>query len=71
MKPMLKSPGIKHLKRKYDIPLSSFAFKFNLRRYTMVIETGGEDLIVKPVARASLRALVERTKVQAAVGFRV
>ena len=33
-----------------------------------VIEMGGEDLIVKPVARASLRALVARTKVEAAVG---
>jgi len=33
---MLKSPGTKSLKPKYDKPLSiclNFAFKFNLRRY--------------------------------------
>jgi len=34
MKPMLKAPGTKRLKLKYDILLSSFAFNFNLRRYT-------------------------------------
>jgi len=32
MKPMLKAPG-KRLKLTYDKLLSSFAFKFNLRRY--------------------------------------
>jgi hypothetical protein len=31
---MLKAPGIKRLKLKRDVPLSNFAFKFNLRRYT-------------------------------------
>jgi hypothetical protein len=35
IKPTLKAPGIKPLKLKYDELLSSFAFKFNLRRYTM------------------------------------
>jgi hypothetical protein len=34
MKPTLKAPGSKRLKLKYDKMLSSFAFKFNLRRYT-------------------------------------
>jgi len=34
IKPMLKAPGIKLLKLKYDKPLSNFAFKFNLRRYS-------------------------------------
>jgi len=34
MKPVLKAPGSKRLKPKYDEPLSSFAFNFNLRRYT-------------------------------------
>jgi len=34
MKPMLKPPGAKRLKLKYDELLSDFAFKFNLRRYT-------------------------------------
>ena len=33
IKPMLKPPGAKHLRLKYDELLSSFAFKFNLRRY--------------------------------------
>jgi len=30
----LKPPGTEHLKLKGDDPLSNFAFKFNLRRYT-------------------------------------
>ena len=30
----LKPTGTKRLKLKYDILLSNFAFKFNLRRYT-------------------------------------
>ena len=33
IKPMLKPPGTKHLKPKYHILLSTFAFKFNLRCY--------------------------------------
>jgi hypothetical protein len=34
IKPTLKLPGTKRLKLKCDAPLSFFAFKFNLRRYT-------------------------------------
>ena len=34
IKPTLKQTGTKHLKVKCDKLLSSFAFKFNLRRYT-------------------------------------
>ena len=34
MKPMLKAPGTKRLYLKYDKLVSTFAFKFNLRRYT-------------------------------------
>jgi hypothetical protein len=34
MKPMLKPPETQHLKLKYDILLLTFAFKFNMRRYT-------------------------------------
>jgi len=35
MKPMsLTAPKIERLKLKHDVPLSNFAFKFNLRRYT-------------------------------------
>jgi hypothetical protein len=36
MKPMLEPPETKHLKLKCDILLSTYAFKFNLRRYTPV-----------------------------------
>ena len=34
IKPTLKAPGSGRLKLKCDEPLSNFAFKFNLRRYT-------------------------------------
>jgi len=34
MKPMLKPLGTKHLKLKCDILISTFAFKFNVRRYS-------------------------------------
>jgi len=34
----------------------------NLRRYTEVLEIGGEDLVVKPVYRASLHVLVARIR---------
>jgi hypothetical protein len=33
MKPTMKAPGPKRLKPRYGKPLSSSAFKFNLRRY--------------------------------------
>jgi len=33
-KPMLNPPGTKRLKLKYDELLQSFAFNFDLRRYT-------------------------------------
>jgi hypothetical protein len=35
IKPKLKAPGTKRLKLEYDELLSSFAFKFNLRRYIL------------------------------------
>ena len=37
--PTFKAPGTKRLKQKNDELLSSFAFKINLRRYTMGPET--------------------------------
>ena len=37
IKPLLKAPGNKRLKLKYHEPLLSFAFKFNLRRYSSVL----------------------------------
>jgi len=33
---MLKAPGTKRLKVQCDEPVSSFAFKFNLRHYSMM-----------------------------------
>ena len=36
IKPILKPPGTKHLQLKRDIVLSTFAFKYNLRRCTVV-----------------------------------
>jgi bis(5'-adenosyl)-triphosphatase len=35
MKPKLKPPGTKRLKVKCDVLLSTFAFKFSLRRFTL------------------------------------
>jgi hypothetical protein len=34
---MKKVPGSKRLKLKYGEPLSNFAFKFNLRRYSVAM----------------------------------
>jgi hypothetical protein len=36
IEPTLKPPGTKRLKPKCDQLLSTFAFNFNLRRYTLV-----------------------------------
>jgi hypothetical protein len=38
LKPTLKAPGTKRLKLDFDELLSSFAFKFNLRRYAKAIK---------------------------------
>jgi hypothetical protein len=35
IKPILKPPGTNHLKLNCDTVLSTFAFKFNLRRYNV------------------------------------
>jgi hypothetical protein len=37
MKPELKAPGTMLFKLGYEEPVSNFAFKFNLRRYIMVV----------------------------------
>jgi len=39
IKPTLKPPGAEHLKLKCGVPPSNFAFKFKLRRYSMVYPT--------------------------------
>ena len=43
IEPTSKAPGTKRLKLEYDKLLSSFAFKFNLRRYTELLLTRGAD----------------------------
>jgi len=45
IKPMLKPPGTKRLKPKYDEPLSSLTFNFNLRRYSKALDLSDDDLI--------------------------
>ena len=41
IKPKIKPPGTKRLKLKCDIPLSTSAFKFVLRRYTKAAAAAG------------------------------
>jgi len=45
IKAKLKPPGTKRLKPSYDVLLSSSAFKFNLRRYSMAIGAGTDIAI--------------------------
>jgi hypothetical protein len=50
MNPILKPPGTQHLKLKCDTPLSTSAFKFNLRGYDWVL-TAGVLALTHPAAR--------------------
>ena len=64
--PMLKPPGAKHLKVIYDELLSSFAFKFNLRRHSKGefetgFERGGQTREHAQLARAYTRPLLSST----------
>jgi len=61
IKPMLKPSGTKHLQLEYDILLSTFAFKFNLRRYTLVPRgTHPMDHSVAEEAAAVLQFVAEQ-----------
>ena len=63
MKPTLTAPGTKLLKLKYVEPHSSFAFKFNLRRYIMVLEFGhsyNSDYMLAVVGRRWLTLCTPR-----------
>ena len=53
MKSMLKTPGTKRLKLKYDKQLSSVAFNFSLRRY----KTGSQSSDLRHELDAALAAL--------------
>ena len=61
-KPVLKAPGTgtKHLKLKYDQLLSTFAFNFNLRRYTVVAQGPKAESCVDDVAGIVCQALPPR-----------
>ena len=60
MKPMLKPGGTKRLKLKCDIQLLTFAYKFNLRRYTtVVVQAAARDLWGSSGAAARELSLAE------------
>jgi len=64
MKPMLKPLGTKRLKLKFDILLSNFAFKFNLRRYTVVprVEDAEMDVHAGSKRAAPTTPALQQTK---------
>jgi hypothetical protein len=63
IKPVLKAPITKRLKLKIDGPLSSFAFKFNLRRYNkeIVIEKI-KDLVQEKYGGIAETVMVRRCR---------
>ena len=56
-KPTLKAPGTKRLKLTYDEPVSNFAFKFNLRRYRVVMCVGDAELEMRGRCSAGQKVL--------------
>jgi hypothetical protein len=56
IKPILKAPVPKRLKLKTDELLSSFAFKFNLRRYNKA--SGNPEIF--PVVMAALVSAIDK-----------
>jgi hypothetical protein len=67
IKPTFKAPGTKRLKLKYAVPLSNFAFKFNIRRYTKMSnphyppEIQAETTLINFTAGAYTRPLLSST----------
>jgi hypothetical protein len=55
MKAELKPPGTKLLKLKYDILLSTSAFKFNLRRYSVVPQLIRDGRVTLPGLNITVR----------------
>ena len=55
IKPVLTAPGSKRLKLRSDEPLSGFAFKFNLRRYTKA-GRAHNDAMVEALQEQGLQA---------------
>jgi hypothetical protein len=71
MKPKFKPPGTKRLKLEYDGLLSSFAFKFNLRRYTMAELRGRMEAAERDAADSRAQVMrVEGAAAAAAAGAR-
>ena len=60
MNPMLKSPGTKHLKLNCDRPLSTSAFKFDLRRYIEAMEDVPRPLQAERAAGQLVARLVKQ-----------
>ena len=58
MKPILKAPGTKRFKLKIDILLSTFASKFNIRRYSMVSLSLNGDINLLDLANPSAPSAV-------------
>jgi len=53
MKPTLKAPGCKRSKLRYEELLSTFAFKFNLRRYNLGGFTADDEASVVKIQAAA------------------
>jgi hypothetical protein len=51
-KPTLKAPGTRRLKLEFDELLSSFGFKFNLRRYIMIAASMHHAGVAKVLLKA-------------------
>jgi hypothetical protein len=67
IKPTLKAHGTKRLNLKYDEVLSSFAFKFNLRRYNPVANQRSLETLLALVEKARVKG-GKRGATQAVVG---
>jgi hypothetical protein len=59
IKPSLKASGPKRLKLEYDKMLSTFAFKFNLRRYIMNANSADAGVVIGALSGTALTALME------------
>ena len=62
MKPIWKPPGNKHLKLQCDIVLSTFALKFNLRRYMKVTGIQNMGNTVSVLVRGSNKLVIEEAE---------
>jgi len=64
----MKAPGIGRFKLKNHKPLSSFAFNFNLRRYTVVAAAAHGDFSVGSDAATAAGLTLPYLRVMAACG---